>query len=640
MWCCITLVCLGCLAVSPEWTSSSSFPAILLAGTSTQSYGPVFSFLRFYQRRAKRILPAFYLVITFAFLAAILLLSPSEANKFAKGAIASILSVSNFYFLHSSNYFQTANDLNPLLMTWSLAVEEQFYVVIPLLMVLLARIRRSLLLPAILFVCALSFVFAWRELDSYPNMVFYLLPARAWELGVGVALAAAKVNWRHKPLSARWTQPASAVGLALMLAPIYLFTSATPFPGVAALPSVLGATLVIATPTSWINRRLLSLPPLVFIGRISYSWYLWHWPLLAFLRVASGGPLPPEVVALAIFISFAAAVFSYHLVEQPFRKSSRAPAPLLLRYAAVSVFFLVACGVLWGTHGLPKRYPALIQEGEISSDPCLVDYGSETPNLSSRCYSASDLRPAVVLWGDSHAAALAPALRQTADAQGYNFIQLDKSSCLPLSAVAIFMPEHPLVAKECIHFNNKVLDLIARDRRIRSVILAGRWADPFREGNIYPLVDIAHERELPSPDSVRGVFVQSLDVLIRALQKVGKQVIVVDDVPNFDFDPMLRFRVARIPARHFMAVWMGVDTGNPGSALPAFLSAANMSTELLKQMPEKIPGMELIELKSTLCNSQGLCAYMDGDRLLYSDSHHVTADGARYALRKFYLPRL
>ena len=457
-------------------------------------------------------------------------------------------------------------------MTWSLGVEEQFYVVIPLLMVLLARIRRGLLLPAILFVCALSFVFAWRELGSYPEMVFYVLPARAWELGVGVALAAAKLNWKHKPLSARWTQPASVVGLALLLAPMYLFTSATPFPGVAALPSVLGATLVIAAPSSWINRRLLSLPPLVLIGRISYSWYLWHWPLLAFLRVASGGALPPGVVALAISISFAAAVLSYHFVEQPFRKSSRAPVPLLLRYAAVSVLFLAACGVLWGTHGLPKRYPALIQEGGISSDPCLADYGSDTPNLSSRCYSASDLRPSVVLWGDSHAAALAPALRQTADAQGYNFIQMDKSSCLPLGAAAIFMPEHPLAARECIDFNNKVLDLIAGDRRIRIVILAGRWADPFREGNIYPLVsDSAHEHELPSPDSVRGTFVQSLAVLIRSLQKAGKQVMVVDDVPNFDFDPMLRFRAAHIPARHAMAVWMGVDTGNPGfgpSCLP------------------------------------------------------------------------
>ena len=359
-----------------------------------------FSFLRFYKRRAKRILPAFYLVIAFAFLAAIVLLSPLEAYKFAKDAIASILSVSNIHFARSANYFQTANELNPLLMTWTLGVEEQFYAVIPLLMVLLTRIRRGLLLPAILVVCALSFVFAWRELSSYPDMVFYLLPARAWELGVSVALAVAELSWKRKLLSGRWTQAASLMGLAFMLVPMYLLTSATPFPGTAAVPSVLGTALVIAAPVSWINRRLLSLSPLVFIGKISYSWYLWHWPLLAFLRVASGGILPPTAVVLAIAASFALAVLSYHFIEQPFRRSSRAPAPLLLRYAAVSLGFVAVFAALWVSHGLPKRYPALIQEGETESNSCLADYGSDKPNLSSHCYAASDPRPSVVLWGE------------------------------------------------------------------------------------------------------------------------------------------------------------------------------------------------------------------------------------------------
>jgi peptidoglycan/LPS O-acetylase OafA/YrhL len=596
-----------------------------------------FSFLRFYQRRAKRILPAFYVVISFAVLAAVVLLSPFEANNFTKSAIAAILSASNIYFLHGSNYFQSANEFKPLLMTWSLGVEEQFYLVIPLLMVLLARIRRGLLFPAILLVCALSFAYAWRELAVHPDVVFYLLPARAWELGVGVAFAASKLKGRS--LSPKWTQPASAVGLALMLAPMYLLTSATPFPGPAALPSVLGTALVIATPNSWINQRLLSLPPLSFIGRISYSWYLWHWPLLSFLRVATGGPLPPGAVALAVLASFAAAVLSYYFIEQPFRKSSRAPAPLLLRYAAVSVAFLLVCGILWVSHGLPRRYPTLPQEAEKTPDPCLVDYGSVKPNLSSLCYAASDPRPSVVLWGDSHAAALAPALRETSNTQGYNFIQINKSSCLPLQAAALFLSDHPLVARECIRFNNEVLKLIAGDPRIRVVVMAGRWADPFRDGNIYPLVsDLVQERELSSTDSVRGAFVQSLALSIRTLQEAGKKVIVVDDVPNFNFDPLLRFRSAQIPARHLMAVWLGAGIGDQGLAPPAFLPAASMSTKLLSQTQEKLSGVELIDLKSKFCNSQNLCAYIDGDRLLYSDSHHVTPDGARYALQRFRLP--
>jgi peptidoglycan/LPS O-acetylase OafA/YrhL len=601
-----------------------------------------FSFLRFYQRRAKRILPAFYLVLGFVFLTAIVLLSPFETYKLAIGATASILSVSNVYFLHSSNYFQTKSEFNPLLMTWSLGVEEQFYAVIPILMVLLARLRRRVLLPAIIVVCAMSFAFACREVKSHPDMVFYLLPARAWELGVGVALAVAELSWKRRLFSGHWAQAISLIGFTLMLAPMYLLSYTTPFPGAAALPSILGTALMIATPVSAINRRFLSLTPLTFIGRISYSWYLWHWPMLAFLRIASGGMLQPSVAAIAIALSFAAAVLSYYFVEQPFRKSSLAAGPLLFRYAAVSIGFAFVGAVLWLGHGFPKRYPELIQVTEPGSDPCLVDYGTERPNLSSRCYPASDPRFSVVLWGDSHSAALGPALRQSANTQGYNFIQLGKSSCLPLNGVAKIVPQHPLVVGECIHFNQQVLNLIAADSRIRIVIMAGVWSEPFRDGDHQrPLVsDLDDASKLPSSELIKEEFVQSLYASVRSLRSAGKCVVVVDDVPNFEFDPMRRFLTARIAPRRAIAVWLGADTGIRGFSPSAFASAANISTALLHETLAGIPGVELVDLQSALCNGQGLCAYQNGDQLLYSDGQHLTADGARFALRNFRLPSI
>jgi len=471
--------------------------------------------------------------------------------------------------------------------------------------------------------------------------VFYLLPARAWELGVGVALAVAELSWKRKVVSARWLQVVSLAGLALILIPMNLLTSATPFPGPTALPSVLGTALVIATRGSWINRIPLSLSPLVFIGRISYSWYLWHWPVLAFLRIASGGALPAIAIAIAIAASFGAAVLSYYLIEQPFRGSSLAPAPLLLRYAAVSLFFLGMCGILWVSRGLPNRYPALIEDGVIASDLCLADYGVDRPDLSSLCYSRSDPRPSIVLWGDSHSAALAPALRQAANIQGYNFIQIGKSSCLPLIGVAKFVPQHPLVVKECIDFNHEVLNIIATDHRIRTVILAGRWGDPFREGGAFSLISSLQERKhLPSSDNVRSTFVRSLSSTIQALQQVGKNVIVVDDVPNFDFDPLWRFRTARIAARNTIALWLGLNTSDPGSASPASFLASRTSSELLNETLEGRPGVELIDPKPRFCNSQGLCIYRNGDRLLYLDEQHLTPSGAKFALQDFSLPSL
>src|SRR5580698_7454976 len=178
-----------------------------------------FSFARFYQRRVKRILPAFYVVICFTMAAGLLLLSPLELVDTSKSAIAAVLSASNIYFLRYSNYFQGSSALNPLLMTWSLAVEEQFYLIIPLLMLAVAKIRRGVLLPAILAICALSFWFAWHQVHVAPDRAFYLLPSRAWELGVGVAWAVGEAMLSRTVVRPRWVQAASLCGIAAIVAP-------------------------------------------------------------------------------------------------------------------------------------------------------------------------------------------------------------------------------------------------------------------------------------------------------------------------------------------------------------------------------------------------------------------------------------
>ena len=601
-----------------------------------------FSFLRFYQRRAKRILPAFYGVLAFSFVAAIVILSPSEATRFAKTAIASTLSASNIYFARHSGYFDANSELNPLLMTWSLGVEEQFYAVIPLLIFLLARVRRSLVLPSILAVCILSFGFAWIELGVHPSTVFYGLPSRAWELGIGVALAVGELSRGRSLVPARWTQAVGLLGLALIAAPVFLLTSTTAFPGPAALPSVLGTALVIASPSSLMNRRLLSLPPLTFIGRVSYSWYLWHWPLLAFVRVAeSGAKLSPTAGLLIVALSFVIAVLSYYLIEQPFRNSSRAPIPLLLRYGAVSIVFLAVCATLAVKHGFPKRYPALMEHGEVDFDPCLANYGEDRPNLSARCGPDSDPRPAVLLWGDSHAAALAPALRSIANGRGYDFIELAKASCPPLSGAAKLVPLHPKAVGECIAFNNAVLKFAAADRRIRIAILAARWGDPFRAGNEYPLLtNPEQEHHLPSAMAVRSTFLRTLGASIESLKRDSVQVIVIDDVPNFDRDPTLMFAAAHIRARSTLAGWLDAGAGERGWTAPSnsYDSASSVSADLIRQTVKGLSDVEFIELRTELCDSQGQCQFVEHNHLLYSDGQHLTAEGSRYALRAFHLP--
>jgi peptidoglycan/LPS O-acetylase OafA/YrhL len=510
-----------------------------------------FSYLRFYQRRAKRILPAFYCVLIVIMVAALVLLSPSEATSFSKTAFAGTLSASNILFWKTANYFNPTNELNPLLMTWSLGVEEQFYVAIPLMMVILTRLRRDWLLLAISAVCTLSFLFASLELHNQPDFVFYMLPARAWELGVGVVLAVVEINRKRLWLTGLLAQASSLAGMALMLFSVCLITGTTPFPGAAALPSVLGAALVIGSPFSLINRRLLSLPPLVFIGRISYSWYLWYWPLLTFGHILLGDNLPPAITFLAVVASFGAAVLSYYLVEQPFRNSHLEPVPLLLRYGAVSIAVLVACTVIWRTHGIPERFPALAQveadlnKPEVELNKCTLPDDSGRWNLPLACYGPKNSGPSVAVWGDSHARVMAPGLRSISTAQGYGFILLTRHSCPPLTGASVYDPQRPLDETACSQFNRKALDLLKADQNVRIVILVSFWESPFRQ-RIYGqgshrwslTTESDKSHAIPTADASRKIFTQSLTATIRNLREAGKEVIVIEDAPDFDFDPV------------------------------------------------------------------------------------------------------
>jgi peptidoglycan/LPS O-acetylase OafA/YrhL len=632
-----------------------------------------FSYLSFYRRRAKRILPAFFVVLAFILLAALVLLSPMEAAQTARSAFAATLSASNILFWATANYFAAKTELNPVLMTWSLGVEEQFYAVIPLLMVLLARIRRNWLLPAVLAICALSFLFAWSLLGRYPMMVFYTLPARAWELGAGVALAAAEWNRKNRALPASelswpsrkgkneakvgrpWhciiredalVEPLSLAGVAFMLAPVFLLSAATPFPGPAALPSVLGTALLIAVPASWINSRLLSLPPLVFVGKVSYSWYLWHWPLLALLRILYDGTPPVAASLLAVTAAFVIAALSYFVIEQPFRRSTQPPIPLLFRYAAVSAVLLAVCAAVWLSHGLPRRFPALARmeaAGEtLKADPCLAAE-TDRPDLTAACYDASATRPSVALWGDSHAAALAPALRSAANAEGYGFVELEKNSCPPLTGATHYIPRLPRLAAECLRFNRTTLGLLEGDRQIRVVILAAAWSAPFYRSWMdgWLSADLAREPQVPSLEATHRLYLESLTASIRALEDAGKQVIVLEDTPNFDFDPMLKVRTARIPARRALTRWLGIQNDpDPGVAPPAADPQIADSVFVLEETAAHLPGAALFDPKPALCQSSAQCAYRDGESPLFIDSSHLSPDGARRALRDLRLPAI
>ena len=639
-----------------------------------------FSYLRFYQRRARRILPAFYAVLLFTIAAALVLLSPGELHIFARDAFAATLSASNIVFWRFANYFAARSSLQPFLMTWSLGVEEQFYLVIPLLMALLARLRHRLILPAILVVCILSLLLAAHDVGSVPMRAFYLLPDRAWELGIGVALAVFELDRRPLRLSAALTHLAAFFGLALIVAPFFLLTPQSPFPGLAAIPSVLGTALLIALPTSLINRRLLALAPLGFIGRISYSWYLWHWPLLSFFNVATANTLSLPAALFAVALAFVLAVLSWRFIEQPFRHSATSPVPLLLRYAAVSLALLAVSASLWVARGLPRRFPDLAAieapARVLVTDHCLATR-QETPSLSPACYPPGANVPTIALWGDSHAAAIAPALRDIAQARGYAFAELAKSSCIPLVGATHLIPRLPLLADQCRHFNRSTLSLIQSDPRIRIVVLTASWSAPlertwmdgwldpdpgFESTPDFALASASDTKpttpavsnpisqlyappaSVPTAAANLRLYRSALAATVHALQSAGKQVILIEDVPSFALDPLLLIRDAHIPARRALAYALIPTSEATPSALidpgyaPLESSPAIAASQELIQSASQQFSTQLYDPKPALCPTPTQCFYRDGDTLLFGDGTHLSSAGAARALSAFHLP--
>ncbi|MGH9560548.1 MAG: acyltransferase family protein, partial [Terracidiphilus sp.] len=408
-----------------------------------------------------------------------------------------------------------------------------------------------------------------------------------------------------------------------------------------------GTALLIAVPTSWINRRTLSFRPLVFIGRISYSWYLWHWPMLSFLRIIYGDAPPGPIAVAAIAVSFVLAIVSYYAIEQPFRRSSRAAVPLLARYAVATALAVAVSAALWHTHGAPQRFPALAQiesqAARLKSDPCIADIGDDGPNVSTACIQkpAPPQVAQVALWGDSHAAALAPAARTLAASQGYGFAEFAKASCPPILGAAQFLPHHPSLAANCLAYNRRVFDRLLHDSRVSVVIFTASWAGYLHRDwqHGWLVTDPARASTMPSDQTVRLTLAYSISGTVRTLRAAGKQVYVFEDIPAFDFEPMWRLDSSSIPARRSLASALNIsNAADTGMAAPGDVEMAGAASALLEQALASQPSITLINLRSAFCSAGALCPYRIGDQLLYADNNHLSPAGARYALREFHLP--
>jgi len=396
--------------------------------------------LRFYARRARRLLPASALVLWVTLLVGVVILSPSELEVTGRAGRATALYLSNFFFsINAADYFAPDVGLNPLLHTWSLAVEEQFYLFWPLLIILGLRWRHShRMLATLLVSMTVGSLLAGAWLTGHGGMRgFYWLPARGWEFGIG-GIAALLPMGRLR-LSPRAWHLLGWLGLLTVLVSAALINETTPFPGWIAVVPVLGTTLALVTGAEHLpggTGRLLGLAPLQGLGRLSYSWYLWHWPFLVFAAVVIPDlSLTGRLLAAAAALGVAA--LSHHLLENPIRFH-----PVLTRRPGLSLG--LALGITLFSAGLARVTMHVARR--LSRSPAMRPIAAAIADIADmpreRCVSlgeSADLKTCdfgdptastrVVLFGDSHATQWFNPLRDMAEARGWLLTTMVKSSC-------------------------------------------------------------------------------------------------------------------------------------------------------------------------------------------------------------------
>ena len=477
-----------------------------------------FSLRSFYERRAKRILPALLTVVSAFTLLGTLLLAPRELEVLSAQSISALTSTSNIFFWLRTSYFAPHAELKPMLMTWSLGVEEQFYLLFPLLLGWIWNLGRRKILLSLAALTAVSFSVSIIQVSFYPSASFFLLTSRWWELGLGTIVGIHGVS-RTEQASGRlavWRREVLGIaGILGVLASALLYNSTTPFPGAAALLPVVASLMLLTSKGSWVNSNILSSRLLVGAGLISYSLYLWHWPILSLAQYCAGDALAPLPTACLVALAFVAATASYFFVEQPFRRMPRT-SRTLRRFALASALCSIPAFVFLAGRGWPSRYPvaaAIEQEAHSPSlETCTAQDGQSLPVTSRGCSSIKG-HPSIAIMGDSHAASLNRYLQSALESRGWSVAQFTKNSCPPLGLVAPSSGER----ENCVAFSQNSLAQVIKDPNVKTVVLAGYWLTnfpPFTEHGRY-VAEGQQASALSVEDSWRNLGAGLDDVVAR-----------------------------------------------------------------------------------------------------------------------------
>lgn len=594
-----------------------------------------FSFFEFYSRRIRRIFPSLLLVLTACYSFGWFSLLAEEYKQLGKHIAAGAGFASNFILWNESGYFDLVAETKPLLHLWSLGIEEQYYVIWPLLLWIAQKLRLNFLLITIA-VAGISFFLNIIGIQNEAVATFYSPQTRFWELLAGSALAyfslynlSVLAAARHKSelLTHRsLSNVLSASGILLITVSLLTITKERAFPGWLALFPTLGAVLTISAGSqAWINRQVLSNRVLVWFGLISFPLYLWHWPLLSFARILENETPSPELRTAAVLVAVSLAWLTYRFVEIPIRHGKYG----LLKSVFLFVLMFVV-GFLgfncYKSDGLASR--SLLQQSagllswpdeNVATKPCRYTFPK-----SVYCLVADENKlPTIALFGDSHANHFYFGLSAEYSKINENLVQLGSPGCPPIIDVTSrFSGQNDVCRSNDGYDSDYTLKTIAEQSNVHTVILAANW-HLYLIGTRFINSDKCEIRSLSNP-ALQGnleVFQAQMKETISLLKQHGKNIIVIKQIPELNFSP-----AGCIVKRPIVITKL-----QPQCTLPATvaLSYLNEYESKFDELFSSIEGVTIWDPKKYLCDEK-FCYVLNGKDSLYRDHIHLSLSGSEF----------
>lgn len=584
--------------------------SILIGELSTNR----FSIISFYERRARRIMPALFAVIFACILFSYFILLPDALTSFYKSLVAVSLFVSNIFFSFENNYFSPNVDLKPLLHTWSLAVEEQYYLAFPIILSFIWKLGKKITIIILSVILILSISYASYESFADKTFSFYSIFTRAWELLIGSIAAIYAFDNKFKR-SIRFDNAISLVGFLLIIYSMIFIDSTSPHPSWITLLPTIGSALVITfSSQNTMVGKILSLRFFVFIGMLSYSIYLWHHPVFAFARNYSITEPTQLVMILLIALTLLLSLFSWKFIESPFRVKSKIGVKTVFQLT-ISISSIIA---LIGLIGANTNLLSNTRASNSKFDEQLTyrlrgNYGlnkecEKTFNDNPSCQLGSD--PEIILWGDSFAMHLTKGI--IASNHKVEMIQATVSQCPPILGIA--STSNVFGAKNCIDSNNRVIDKIKNTKSIKYVVMASPFLQMVNQ-DMY-LTENGNVSKLNGND-VFSYFIKT----ISTLKKLGLKVTVIAPPPEGGFEIGMclhKIKLANQP----------LDICNfPLAQMP------EKQKELYKIIESIESNVNVIWLSDGIC-SNGECKASHGDIMMYRDYGHLSFEGSEELGRK------